>query len=311
MQKTNEPVFFAGTNTADSQNTIAKAANQFPLVIPTRQGVMYLVVNLILWLTAINYSNHNILIVALFLLSLLAVSLVMAVRVFRGVELSLGEIRPVFMGQEVRVPIHFKLKRSGDAIPLDIKMELESGESIVRSLKLQGDESGVEQLCLSPGKRGRYRLVNMQISSSFPFGLFRIRRSFTVSQTFWVYVTPWDEMKNSGVKKTRRGSERGDSVFLRQYRLGDPVRRIHKKSLAMGQNILVKDIEAQAPDSQWLQWDKTPDLATEQRLQVLTRQVLDADRQGKAYGMSLPNKKINPARGESHKHQCLRLLAEF
>ena len=79
----------------------------------------------------------------------------------------------------------------------------------------------------------------------------------------------------------------------------------------MGHNILVKDIEAQAPDSQWLQWDKTPDLATEQRLRVLTRQVLDADKQGKAYGMLLPNKKINPARGEAHKHQGLRLLAEF
>jgi uncharacterized protein (DUF58 family) len=113
------------------------------------------------------------------------------------------------------------------------------------------------------------------------------------------------------VKKTKRGKERGDSVFLRQYRLGDPVRRIHKKSLAMGQNILVKDIEVQAPDSQWLQWDKVRGLPIEQRLQVLTRQVLDADKQGKAYGLSLPNKKINPARGDAHKHQCLRTLAEF
>jgi uncharacterized protein (DUF58 family) len=100
-------------------------------------------------------------------------------------------------------------------------------------------------------------------------------------------------------------------VFLRQYRLGDPVRRIHKRSLAMGQNILVKDMEARAPDSQWLQWDGFSGLATEQRLQVLTRKVLDADKQGRTYGLAMPTGKINPAVGEAHKHRCLRMLAEF
>jgi uncharacterized protein (DUF58 family) len=262
-------------------------------------------------LTAINYSSHNILVIALFLLSLFAVSMVMAVRVFRNLDCSLGEVRPAFLGQDVLIPVNIKAKPSDDATPVEIKLVLEGGESFVRTITLPSRESGMEQIHLTLSKRGRYNLINVQISSSFPFGLFRVRRSFAVSQTLWVYATPWDQTSTTGVKKNRRGNERGDSVFLRQYRLGDPVRRIHKKSLAMGQHILVKDMEPQSTDSQWLRWDGLPEMATEPRLQLLTRQVLDAERKGRPYGLSLPNRKINPAIGEAHKHQCLRMLAEF
>ncbi|WP_455210480.1 hypothetical protein [Kaarinaea lacus] len=316
MQKINEPAPYKGTEfNTYSRHVAVKTANRFPLITLTRPGTMYLVVILILLLTAINYSNHNILVVALFLLSLLVVSLVMAVRVFRGVELSLGEIKQVFAGQEVHVPVNFKRRSAGDAIALQIIVWLDNGDSLLSSLNLPGSESGIEQFSLSPRKRGRYNLIKVQISSSFPFGLFRVRRSFDVAQSFWVYVAPADDATTtttkSGVRKTKRGKERGDSVFLRQYRLGDPVRRIHKKSLAMGQNILVKDIEVKAPDSQWLLWESLPDLAIEKRLQILTRQVLNADQQGRNYGLALPKGKVNPARGEAHKHQCLRMLAEY
>ena len=312
MQKTNEPTFFTGKGVKSGiQNETAHVANSFPKIALTRPGVMYLVVNLILMVTAVNYSNHNILVVALFLLSLFAVSLVMAVRMLRGVGLSLGEIRPVFSGQNVRVPVNLSLKAGSDAIALEIKFELDNGVSIIRNLKAPESGSGIEQIPLSPEKRGRYTLIKVQIASSFPFGLFRLRRSFPASNTFWVYATPLNKTTARGVRKNKRSNERGDSVFLRQYRVGDPVRRIHKKSLAMGQNILVKDVEAKAPDSQWLQWDGLRDLATEQRLQALTRQVLDAEQQGRTYGLAMPTGKINPAVGEAHKHRCLRMLAEF
>jgi uncharacterized protein (DUF58 family) len=312
MHKTNEQAFLTGKEThPGSENQTTKNDNAFPRITLTRQGVMYFAVNLILVLTAINYSNHNVLVVAFFLLSLFAVSLVMAVWVLRGMVLSLGEIRPVFMGQEVIIPLKITFKRPEDVIPLEIKLELDNGESFVSATKSPDADSNMAKISLSPSKRGRYKLINVQIGSKFPFGLFYLRRSFAVQQTFWVYATPLDKTTAAVVKKNKRGAERSDSVFLRQYRLGDPVRRIHKKSLAMGQNILVKDMEARAPDSQWLQWDGFSGLATEQRLQVMTRKVLDADKQGRTYGLAMPTGKINPAVGEAHKHRCLRILAEF
>lgn len=309
MKKTTNSALL--TETINKTDTNSATTSRFPAIYLTRAGVMYIAVNLILVLTAINYSNHNILVIAFFLMSLLAVSLVMAVRVFRSMELCLGEVRPVFVGQDIIIPVSINTKTTGDAIPLQIKLILENREPVIGTTKLPSGESDWEHIRLTPNKRGRYNIINMQVSSSFPFGLFRIRRSFAVSHTYWVYVTPLDQTARNGVKKNRRSSERGDSVFLRQYRLGDPVRRIHKKSLAMGQHILVKDIEARKTDSQWLQWDTLPKLAGEKRLQILTRQVLDAEQQGRPYGLSLPNMKINPAVGETHKHQCLRVLAEF
>ena len=312
MQKTNKTAFFTElAANPEPPNAVAQAVIPLPVVTPTRPGIMYLVVNGILLLTAINYSNHNILIVALFLLSLFVVSLVMAWRYFRGLELALGEVRPVFAGQDAYLAVNIKFNHCGDSLPLEMKVELDPGEPVVHATRVATDKPSVAQIPLTPGKRGRYNLIKLQISSTFPFGLFRIRRSLAVGQTFWVYANPAEDTTQRKSRNAGSGDEPGEGILLRQYRVGDPVRRIHKKSLAMGQNILVKDVEAQTSDMHWLQWDSLPELGNEQRLQTLTRRVLEAEQRGSPYGLSLPNGKINPAAGEAHKHQCLRMLAEY
>jgi uncharacterized protein (DUF58 family) len=61
----------------------------------------------------------------------------------------------------------------------------------------------------------------------------------------------------------------------------------------------------------WLDWDTLPGQDTETRLSVLTRWVLDAERDGMLYGLRLPEKSFAPANGEHHQHECLRALALF
>ena len=295
-------------------NASTSFCSRYPSVSLTRQGVMYVVVTVILLLTAINYSNHNILIVALFIMSLFAVSLLMAVIRFQGMAINLGEVQPVFAGQEAQLLLDVSLKHSGETFPVEIQVGLDSGEVIVQEALLAEDELNKPQIRLTPEKRGRYTINNVLICTSFPFGLFRLQQSQATQQLFWVYPKPLEEAlgrEGGGNLDSKHGNDSHDSIILRQYRLGDPVRRIHKKSLAMGQTILVKDVEPHTPDSQWLLWDQRQNLTVEKRLQLLTQQVLEADHQGRSFGLSMPKGKINPSTGETHKHQCLRMLAEY
>ena len=291
--------------------THARSQNRYPAVSLTRQGIMLLVVSAILLLTAVNYSNHNILLIALFLLSLFTVSLLLVVRYFQRMDISLGEVTSVFLGQEIHLPLGIHLKHKGDEIPVVIKTQLDSGDTVIHEANLTDIESNSARFSLIPRKRGRYTIVNVLISTSFPFGLFRVQQSLATKRPFWVYPKPLVNGSKETGTSNHHNSDTDDSIILRQYRLGDPVRRIHKKSLAMGQQVLVKDVEGLAHNLQWLRWEQLQDMTDEKRLQVLTQQVMDADRQGRSYGLSLPTGKVNPASGEAHKHHCLRMLAEY
>jgi len=309
-KKANTPAVKLASTLRASQHT----RSQYLSISLTRQGVMYLVVNLILLLTAINYSNHNILLVAFFLLSLLAVSLLLAVHHFMGMEITLGEVTSVFLGQEAQLPFMIKLKHSGDALPVEIQAQLNSGQLLIQDANLCDGELNNLRFGLNPGKRGRHSISKVQVITGFPFGLVRVRQTLIAQRLFWVYPKPLAAVsRKSGNEnhESKQSIDSDDSITLRQYRLGDSVRRIHKKSLTMGKNILVKDVDCQAPQVKWLMWDKLQSLACEKRLQILTQQVLDTDRKGWTYGLSLPNGKISPATGEAHKHNCLRMLAEY
>lgn len=284
-----------------------------PKVLLTRRGIMYLGVNFILLLTAINYSNHNILLVALFLLSLFIVSLVLGVRRFLGVKISVGEVSPVFLGQKAQLPLEISQNHHGEICPVEIKTYLASGETQVQEAVLAESES-TSQLCgLTPIKRGRYCINKVEIGTKYPFGLFYIFKSQATSRFFWIYPKPLKEAAmgtTSADCENPSGEDIDDSLTLRPYQVGDPIRRIHKRSL-MGQSVLVKEVQNQKTNHQWLMWDQLLNLSSEKRLQMLAGQVLDADWRGKLYGLSLPNGKVSPAVGDAHKHKCLRMLAEY
>jgi uncharacterized protein (DUF58 family) len=46
-------------------------------------------------------------------------------------------------------------------------------------------------------------------------------------------------------------------------------------------------------------------------LSRLCRMVLDAEEQGLSYGLRLPERQVEPAAGDAHKHRCLEALALF
>ena len=63
-------------------------------------------------------------------------------------------------------------------------------------------------------------------------------------------------------------------------------------------------------EQRWLDW-QTLQGQSEQRLSQLTRGVLDAVEQQLEYGLRIPGTELQPARGQAHRHACLRQLALY
>jgi uncharacterized protein (DUF58 family) len=81
--------------------------------------------------------------------------------------------------------------------------------------------------------------------------------------------------------------------------------------VARGQGWYTKEFGGGAPTTLWLDWDTLEGLDTEERLSVLARWVIDAQRGGELYGLKLPGTSIAPASGEQHQARCLGALALF
>ena len=64
-------------------------------------------------------------------------------------------------------------------------------------------------------------------------------------------------------------------------------------------------------DRLWLSYDALEGMDTEQRLSMLCRGVIDAERGGRHYGLGLPGAVIEPGHGARHAERCLTALALF
>jgi uncharacterized protein (DUF58 family) len=63
--------------------------------------------------------------------------------------------------------------------------------------------------------------------------------------------------------------------------------------------------------SQWFEFDEISSGNAEERLSVLTRWIVNADRTMEDYGLRLPGEEFPPAHGDAQRRQCLEALALF
>ena len=76
--------------------------------------------------------------------------------------------------------------------------------------------------------------------------------------------------------------------------------------------MLVKKFSGAGSRRVWFEYDNTLPLPDDEaRLRQLCRWIVDADRDGLAYGLRLPGFEAEPARGNAHFHRCLGALALY
>lgn len=283
-------------------------------ILPTATGALYLLMLVVMLITAINYQNSLIYGLTFWLFSVGLVAMMFTFRNLSGLTLGAGHVNPVFQGDSVGLPLRLEASRRWhESMAIGFPgYPLSQADAIP-------DKPATLILSYEALQRGHLRTGRLRLESRYPLGLFR---TWTwVALDFKGLVYPHPEYVpfqfvagESGEQLAGAPSlESGQQDFqgLRQYQPGDSLKHIAWKQLARGQGLVSKDFDHDEGALCWLDWEALAPAPLEVRLSRLTGWVLQAQQRNWRYGLRLPGRIIEPGNSEIHRDECLALLALY
>ncbi|ALP54246.1 hypothetical protein Tel_14455 [Candidatus Tenderia electrophaga] len=283
-------------------------------VLPTKQGLVFLGILLLMLLGAMNYSNNMAFVLTFWLGSITLVSLFHSYRNLAQLELRLAGAEPCFAGGHAA--FHLLLHNPSARPRFDIELRSGDGTEALTSVDAQAQSRAT--LALPAPRRGRVGLGRITLASRYPLGLFRAWAYIDVEAETLVYPRPAHHAPpphsgQGGGERRQSRDEAGSDDFhgLRGYQPGDSPRHIDWKALAREQGLVTKQFQRHQSPELWFDWADSHGADGETRLSQLCRWLLDADSQQQRYGLRLPGVTLAPGQGRHHLDQCLARLALF
>jgi uncharacterized protein (DUF58 family) len=283
-------------------------------ILPTRQGLLFAVVLLVMLTGSINYTL-GLGFVLTFLLGALGVNaMIHTFRNLANLRITAGRSHPVFAGDIAQFTVNLQNEADTDRYAIGLTqnkkdaafVDVPARATLPASIGVPAARRGV----LHPGR--------LTLFTRFPLGLYYAWSYLELEMHCLVYPRPAHPglplppaAANAGAGAEHgRGQE--DFSGLRQYHVGDSPRHIAWKAAARDQGLLTKQFSGRADTELWLDWTQLPaPLGVEERLSHLARWVLDAHAAGISYGLKIPGKTVDMAVGEAHREFCLEALALF
>jgi uncharacterized protein (DUF58 family) len=288
-------------------------------IIPTKQGFTLVIVLILMLLGDINY-NLSLGYVLTFLLTMMAVmSMLHAFRNLAHLEIRAGRAEAVFSGETARFILHFNNRSK---LPRYRLCLVQTGESFWTNTNtpLEFDAPAQQDsevvFPLRATQRGWLQTGRLTLYTEFPLGLFYAWSYLHFNTRCLVYPKPMNDAplpSGSSPDGTGKRSVAGDEDFagLRKYIAGDALPRIDWKAYARERGLQVKQFSTPLGEELWLDYADTPDRNEEEKLERMTRWVLDAEAQGLRYGLRLPDGELPSSNGIAHRDECLRRIALF
>ncbi|MGH8621712.1 MAG: DUF58 domain-containing protein [Burkholderiales bacterium] len=283
-------------------------------ILPTRQGLVFAMVLLVMLAGSINYSL-GLGFVLTFLLGALGVNaMIHTFRNLANLRITAGRAQPVFAGDTAFFTIH--LENRGDTDRHAIGLAHDRSEASFVDVMARSTEPATA--AVSAPRRGVLRPGRLTLFSRFPLGLFYAWAYVDLGLRCIVYPRPapsglpMPRAASSTGAGTERGQGQEDFSGMRQYHRGDSPRHIAWKVAARDQGLLTKQFTGRAETELWLDWAQLPpQMGVEERLSHLARWVLDAHAAGLTYGLRMPGTSVELAAGEAQRERCLETLALF
>jgi len=282
-------------------------------ILPTRYGIIYGLLLMLLLIGSINYGNN----LAFFLTFLLAglgiIAMLHTWRNLVGLELLPGNNEPVFAGQSASFEIHLVNNRISERPGMQIQLS----KLVYAATDLDGNSRGSLKLYQETYTRGLVKLARVTVSTSYPLGLFRAWSYVELDTSCLVYPRPGSKrppVTNSDYDRSSSGDKGvgvDDFVGIRSYKPGDSPKQINWKAVASERGLQTKQFGGDRADRVWLDWQSMPGVETEERLSRICRGVLDACDREQEFGLRIPGSELSPSHGQTHRHLCLAALAMY
>ena len=283
-------------------------------ILPTRFGWILGLIAFAMLMGSLNFNNNLGLFTTFLVAGIALLSLHIAYRNLEGVSIRGCSADPVFSGNDLILTV--QLADSSHRLRSGIRLTGPAGEAPVSVTDLQADQDDQLSLAIPTIQRGWLQVGRLRLSTRHPLGLFEAWSVFWPEQSFLIWPQPADQAPPLPTSARQRESEQpgdeGDEFHgLRDWREGDPIHRIAWKASQRHQDLLARQFSRPARDELMLSLEQAPGLTREQRISVVTRWLLDADRSGARFGLDLGSVRIAPDSGAKHRTRCLNALAEL
>lgn len=282
-------------------------------ILPTGVGLVFALMTFVMLLGSMNYNNNLSFVLTFLLASLGFVSMHQCQRNLVDLEIGFAGVDPVFAGQT----IEFRVAITNNARNQRHDLQLSAAGARSAIANLAAGESRVFTLALPTKRRGFVRLERFAIRTRYPFELFRAWSWLHMDLAGLVYPAPAEAPPPMPAMQDAHGHRqhdaRGEEDFagFRDFHDGDSPRHVAWKAYARSGELLSKQFAGADTSSQWFDFREVPLAGVEERLSVLARWIVDADRTHRDYGLRLPGAAFPPAHGDAHRHRCLEALALF
>jgi uncharacterized protein (DUF58 family) len=283
-------------------------------VLPSRAGWMLAVTLATLLIASINYQLNLGYLLTFLLGGSAAAGLIAGHNTLRGLTLSLAPPAPVFAGQAADLEIRLASLRRRPRYSVGLK--LRSGNDPVWTDVPAAGHASVH-LGARYRRRGLHPVPALLAETRFPLGTFRIWAPWRPAAQVLIYPAPETDPPPfpQGASGTDleggagRTLDSGEFEGVREYRVGDPIKRIAWKKLTPAGGLVTRETRRERQALLWFDWAQTGQSDTEQRLARLTAWVLAAEAMRLDYGLRLPQTEIAPDHGAAQRARCLRALA--
>lgn len=282
-------------------------------VFPAREGLMFLMCALAVFLGGTNYENNLILGLGFLLFSVFLVTIWHTFFNLLGLTLSAGSALPVFNGEVALFKVTLKRPHTRMLHALNIYWPL--SKSVL--VDIDKDEASIVELGIVTNKRGRFEPPRLTVDTRFPLGLIRCWTHVALDMSCIVYPKPIENNiyisdGSEGQFGTKINHESNDDFYeLKKYQNGDALSHVAWKSYSKGLGMMTKAYAGYLEEAIWLDWDDFDQIDDEKRLSYLAYWVLQCHRSSRVFGLKLPGNNIAPSSGEDHKETCLLALALY
>jgi uncharacterized protein (DUF58 family) len=283
-------------------------------ILPTRQGLLFAGVLLVMLTGSINYALGLGFVLTFLLFALAMNAMIHTFRNLANLRVIAGRAEPVFAGDIAHFTVH--LDNPADAERYALGLTHDGTSAAFVDVPARSSTPAVAPVAAP--RRGILRPGRLTLFTRYPLGLYRAWSYLDLEMQCTVYPRPalpglpLPRATTSPGAGAESGRGQEDFAGLREYHVGDSPRHIAWKAAARDQGLLTKQFSGQAESQLWLDWSHLPaPMAPEERLSHLARWVLDAHVAGIAYGLRLPGKTVGLAAGAAQRDACLEALALY
>lgn len=276
-------------------------------VLPSRFGIAFAILLAIMLLGALNYSNNPALLLTCVLAAASWMGLFVGFRTLAGLQLASVSSGECHAGDTLELHLHFD---PGARARPHLRLRRDTVET---AFALPPNANATANLPVPTTRRGWLAIGRIKLWTSQPLGLFVIWSWMNPDASVLVYPAierPTPPFPDTGGEHGQRAATGGDEYAgLRDYRAGDPPRRIAWKASARHDSLRVREDERLVDRALAFDYDALPLPDREARIRRLAAWVLAAEAAGRTYTLLTPEQTIGPGLGSHHRTMCLRTLA--